>query len=99
MALADETERVYRNQLEGISPTGRRLLKSRLLSLTFPLAAYVIGKCAKTEQDAVEFSMACSGVAMLPLSQSDATPTIARSEAESFAASFMSKAFSSFNQN
>jgi hypothetical protein len=93
MALADETERVYRNQLEGISPTGRGLLKARLLSLTFPVAAYVIGKCAKTEQDAFEFSMACSGVAMIPLSQPGATPTIARSEAKSFAASFMSKAF------
>jgi hypothetical protein len=94
IALANETERVYRNQLESVSITGRGLLKARLISATFSVAVYFFGTRIKNKQDAYDFSMACSGLAMRSLSRLGASPTISRDEAMTFADSFMSKILS-----
>ena len=91
IALADETERIYRNQLESISPTGAGLLKARLISSTFASAVYLIGGCGRgrSEEDTNSFFSACSGIAMQPFHQPGFHPSVSQQEAVSIASSFV----------
>jgi len=93
LALADEMERVYRNQLESISPTGVGLYKARLLSATFSLAAYKLGGCAKSKDDLLRFINQCSGIALTPLIAPGANPQFSKELAVFFTADFMSDVF------
>jgi hypothetical protein len=92
VALADEVERVYRNQLESLPPTGTGLLKARLLSSSFAAAVYIVGDCAKNQEDMFSFINACSGIAMRPFNQPGANLRLSRQDAASFAGAFMTKA-------
>ena len=91
--LATEIERVYRNQLESIPPTGIGLYKARLLSATFALAAYKIGGCSKGREDLLQFVNQCSGIAFAPFAQPGANPSFSKESAASFSADFMNNVF------
>lgn len=90
MRLCDEIERVYRNHVHPVAPTGIGLLKARLLASCFVHTAYLFG-CARGEEDAEQFFVACSGIAMRPFNQSGFSPSISREQASSFATDFMLK--------
>lgn len=92
-ALATEIERVYRNQLESIPPTGIGLYKARLLSATFALAAYKIGRCSKCQEDLLQFINQCSGIAFAPFAQPHANPSFSKEFAASFSGNFMTMVF------
>ena len=69
VALANEAERIYRNQLENIPPSNDGLLKVRLFSCAFGIAVFAAGECDKGEEDAIRFLYECIDIAMRPFSQ------------------------------
>ena len=69
IALANETERVYRNHLEDISPSSDGLLKLRLFSAAFGVMVYGAADCPSGEEDFLRFLYQCVDVAMRPFSQ------------------------------
>ena len=86
----DETERVYRNQLEGYALSGAGLLKARLFSASFIASAYMYGGYASDENDAMEVINMCSGVAWKSFSDPSFRPTFSQEEATCLAPGFMS---------
>jgi len=96
----NETERVYRNELEVIfrrrrienhALSGVGILKARLFTASFMAGAYIFGGYARGEEDAFEMVQFCSGCAMEPFSNPSYRPSVSREEAISFTSNFMNK--------
>lgn len=93
VAIVNETERVYRNHLGAVSPTGDGLLKARLLSSAFGAAIYIVGECTKSEEDALRFFDACIDIAMRPFSLPCISPENRQQEHIVAARKFMLEVF------
>ena len=93
ITLADEIERMcfYQRVTYSMAATkNRELLKARLFATTFAAAAYIMGRCAETPQDANDFARECIGVAMQPLAKPGSRAS-ERDGATPFADPLMSK--------
>ena len=96
--IAQEDDRVYRNQVAGLAglvgpcaPSGLGLLRARLLGVCFPLYPFMRRWAGKRQADVSDMSQALSGVAAAPLMEQGAMPSVDRDSAVAVAGSFMAQ--------
>lgn len=94
--MADEMERVYREQIKAYSQditpcqvNAKGLLKARLFGVSFALL--IFRKRSGSTDHLSEMMNACSGLAMLPLSSTGSALSINRETAVSFAGEYMTR--------
>lgn len=98
--LADETERVYRGQIEAFSEDShpcdldaKGVLKARLFGVSFIPAIFRMQ--AGSSDRFMDMVNACSGLAMLPFESPTYKPSINRDVALSFASDYMTRVIKS----
>lgn len=87
LSACAETERVYRNILDGKCITGHGLLKARLFTSTLLFCAYC--RVYSDTAEMGEMAVICSGMAWHPFKDPNAKPRLLHSEAEEIALPYM----------